>query len=284
MLRSALDAVLAQSLPPSEIIVVTDVPDPATDDAVEDARERTDVPVRLVQNTSEPGASGSRNAGARNATGEVLAFLDDDDLWAPDHLLHTTRVLVTSGAPMVIAGIEVFNSTSRSPGIQLRPAVTAIEAATRTHGVTGSNIVIRSGAFWSVDGFDPNLRHLNDRDFFYRCMLAGMTYALSPEMTARYRKHEAGQLSGASEGRARGVEAYLVKHRGTLAPADRRKLRYEIAVMRFRSSESLTRRALSLGSAAANASYPHQFRRLWKRATSKRMLSGKAFATDAAPR
>jgi len=281
MLTAALEAVIAQLRPPAEIIVVSDAPDPATDAAVAAAGTRTSVPVHLVSNSAEPGASGSRNAGARAASSPVLAFLDDDDLWTPQHLAQTLRVLESSAAPLVIAGIEVFNSTSSAPGIQLAPGVTARDAAAKAHGVTGSNIVIRSEAFWSVGGFDPALRHLNDRDFFYRCILSGMTYALSPVLTTRYRKHESGQLSGASEGRARGVQAYLTKHRATLTLGDRRKLRYQIAVMRYRASGPSPRRFRWLGSAALNASYAHQVQRLWKSATRSNVLSGQAFDTDA---
>src|SRR5438876_10295673 len=33
-----------------------------------------------------PGASATRNVGLREATGEFIAFLDDDDVWLSDHV------------------------------------------------------------------------------------------------------------------------------------------------------------------------------------------------------
>jgi glycosyltransferase involved in cell wall biosynthesis len=279
MLTAAIDSVLRQSTPPNEIIVVSDLETSGTHSAVETARSRTDIPILYVENVDRPGASGSRNAGAEAAQGAVLAFLDDDDLWTPEHIARTLEVLRASESPMVIAGIEVFTETTSAPGIQLDAGVDAREAATRSHGVTGSNIVMRSDAFWSIGGFDPALRHLNDRDFFYRCMLAGLAYSTSPALTVRYRKHESGQLSGASVGRARGVHAYLVKHRRTLTFSDRRTLRYQMAVMRFRADRSAPGRLRWLVTAGLNASPRHQIARV-KKARGVSARSGRAFTND----
>lgn len=284
MLEAAIEAVMAQTVAPIELIAVSDVLDPATAAVVAAANERASFPIRLVDNPDQPGASGSRNVGARQASGELLAFLDDDDLWTPEHLHACVHAIDTSGAVLAVAGIEVFDGNSSRPGIQLNPQVTSREAATRAHGVTGSNIVIQAAAFWSVGGFDPRLRHLNDRDFFYRFILAGMSYAISPQLTARYRKHDLGQLSGASEGRARGVAAYLAKHRRTLTLTDRRRLRYQMAVMRYRSTTPTLQRVRWLAGAAVNASYADVLNRASLPATKQALLSGRAFDSDSGRR
>src|SRR5437762_126438 len=80
-LKRALQSICAQELIPTEIIVVDD-------DDHEDATRR-DVQgwgfgqVRVVGNLHAKGVSGARNTGAAIASGELLAFLDDDDEWLP---------------------------------------------------------------------------------------------------------------------------------------------------------------------------------------------------------
>lgn len=47
--------------------------------------------VQVVANLRGKGASGARNTGANLATGELLAFLDDDDEWLPAYLSEPER-------------------------------------------------------------------------------------------------------------------------------------------------------------------------------------------------
>jgi glycosyltransferase involved in cell wall biosynthesis len=83
LLMRAVDSALAQSLAPSEVLVVVDGPDPETEDQVE---AHPDPRVRLLRLPVNRGAAGARNAGVRAARSAWIAFLDDDDEWLPDKL------------------------------------------------------------------------------------------------------------------------------------------------------------------------------------------------------
>src|SRR5258707_1256331 len=76
-LLRALDSVMRQSYPATEIIVVIDGQDAETPEVL--AGYRGDV--KVVQLETPCGASAARNSGVRTATGEWIAFLDDDDEW-----------------------------------------------------------------------------------------------------------------------------------------------------------------------------------------------------------
>ncbi len=77
---AAIDSALAQTYPHREIIVV----DGSTDATKDRVRPYTD---RIQFHYQEPrGVSAARNAGMRLARGEIVAFLDADDLWMPEKL------------------------------------------------------------------------------------------------------------------------------------------------------------------------------------------------------
>jgi hypothetical protein len=81
-LRRAIESVLAQSYPEWELIVVDDA---STDDTPSVVESVEDARVRLVQ-SSGSGAARARNVGLREASGSIVAFLDDDNLMAPGWL------------------------------------------------------------------------------------------------------------------------------------------------------------------------------------------------------
>lgn len=80
-LRDAIDSVLAQTYPAYEIIVVDDGSRDATAELAQAYRE----PVRLIRQTNA-GPAAARNAGIAAASGELIAFLDADDVWLPSKL------------------------------------------------------------------------------------------------------------------------------------------------------------------------------------------------------
>jgi len=91
LVRKALDSVLSQTYPPTEIIII--------DDASEDSRAyagimELDARIRYLRNECPLGASGARNAGVYLASGELVAFLDDDDEWLPEKLEKQVREFI----------------------------------------------------------------------------------------------------------------------------------------------------------------------------------------------
>ncbi|MER5635346.1 glycosyltransferase family 2 protein [Kitasatospora sp. NPDC002227] len=77
--RAALASVRAQQRPPEEVVLVVDhCPELA------ERLARHDPDARLVLSAERPGVSGARNTGLAAASGEILAFLDDDAVAEPD--------------------------------------------------------------------------------------------------------------------------------------------------------------------------------------------------------
>ncbi len=82
LVRSTLDSVLAQTLPPLEVIVVDDGSTDGTPDWIE---AHYGTRVRVIRQDNG-GVARARNLGLERACGEFIAFLDHDDLWLPSKL------------------------------------------------------------------------------------------------------------------------------------------------------------------------------------------------------
>jgi glycosyltransferase involved in cell wall biosynthesis/GT2 family glycosyltransferase len=81
VLGEAVDSLRAQTLPPHEVVLVID----HAPELLEEARGLWPE-VKVVANREKQGLSGARNTGVAEASGEVVAFLDDDAIAAPDWL------------------------------------------------------------------------------------------------------------------------------------------------------------------------------------------------------
>jgi glycosyltransferase involved in cell wall biosynthesis len=149
LLERAVASILAQNYPgPLECIVVYD--------HVE-VRE-LDVPVgpnrtlKVIQNTRRQGLPGGRNSGVDAATGELLAFCDDDDIWLPAKLSRQVAQLADPAIGAVSCGLRL-----RGPGIDTervltRDRVTYEELLVdRVMEVHSSTILVRRST-WAAAG------------------------------------------------------------------------------------------------------------------------------------
>jgi glycosyltransferase involved in cell wall biosynthesis len=80
-----------QSLKPIEIIVSDDASNDGTRTIVSEFARSTDIPVRFYKNESSLGFADNFMAGARYASGELIAFCDQDDVWHPDKVSTCTN-------------------------------------------------------------------------------------------------------------------------------------------------------------------------------------------------
>jgi glycosyltransferase involved in cell wall biosynthesis len=82
-IEEALISVLKQTLPPDDIIVVDDGSVDEGPSII--ARMAKNHPITLVEGTNG-GPSAARNLGVRHATGDLIAFLGQNDSWLQCHL------------------------------------------------------------------------------------------------------------------------------------------------------------------------------------------------------
>ena len=146
-LGQALDSILDQDPPPDEVIVIDDG---SIDDSATLARSRGG-PVRCVSQ-APAGIAAARNHGVRLAVGDLIAFLDADDLWPSGSLRHRLEILAADPAVGCAFGVvETFRDVV-SPG---EGSVFLPQA--RLARLAGA-ILVRRPVFDSIGGFDTALR------------------------------------------------------------------------------------------------------------------------------
>jgi glycosyltransferase involved in cell wall biosynthesis len=168
LLALTLRTVLWQQSVQTEILVVDDGEEPGTAELV---RQVGDSRVRLLRNSNPHGVSGARNMGIAASRGKWIAFLDDDDLWAPRKLAAQLAMAETSGAAWVYAGdVTVDEDLHVVAGAPPPPPTRVISDLPRHNAVPAgsSNVVVRRDLLKAAGTFDPELRTSEDWDLWLR--------------------------------------------------------------------------------------------------------------------
>lgn len=205
MLRRAVASALRQDHPVDELIVVNDG---LSEIAVPGAK-----PVRTGPHA---GPAAARNAGARAASSDILAFLDDDDEWAPQHLATVSRLLADRDL-----AATAFHKHTRSGDVVLKkppPTLSAPEWLVQNQGIQGSNLAIHRRVFLELLGFDELLWCSEDMDFVIRCADRGVRYAGSEVPTVTYHAHAEPRITAPDPRHAHAHRTFLAAHGSRMSP------------------------------------------------------------------
>ena len=109
-IAEAIDSVLAQSFPSFELILVDDG---STDTSSAIARRYAETHPDRVRYIDHPqhanrGMSASRNAGISVARGDLIAFIDADDVWLPDKLQDQVSIIDAHPQIGLVAGATLY--------------------------------------------------------------------------------------------------------------------------------------------------------------------------------
>lgn len=196
LLERALRSIAAQKVIPAEVIVVDDAGEGhvnATRQAVENCSLNS---VLVVTNAHTKGASGARNTGAVLSTGELLAFLDDDDEWLPCYLSEALASFGLYRLDMVCTDLLYrFDDGSERPGKSAPERLAPELFLTTNPGLIGSNFIIRRSLYRQLGGFDESLRTLEDMDFGFRLSLCSeIRYEPLQRRLVRHYQHSGPRL------------------------------------------------------------------------------------------
>ncbi|MBT4814580.1 MAG: glycosyltransferase family 2 protein [Lentisphaerae bacterium] len=188
-LGAAIDSVLAQTWEKCDIIVVDDGSTDSTRDVVACYGER----VHYVHQ-SNAGLPAARNTGIRRSTTPFVAFLDADDLWAPEHIARAVEAF--SSSPLtcgLVAAKGQEIDREEMPLLKVRRdqafhgVLTVRDIIFRTC-FSPSSVVARRDVFDVCGLFDETLTSSEDRDMWIR-IAARYSICLLPDASVKIRNH-----------------------------------------------------------------------------------------------
>jgi glycosyltransferase involved in cell wall biosynthesis len=112
-----LASLLWQTLMPSELIVSDDGSTDETITIVEKFRLAAPFPVRVIRNPERLGYGANFLNAARHASGEFLAFCDQDDIWLPGKLEEAASSLLQYDCDLHVHTAKVIDSVGRETGL-----------------------------------------------------------------------------------------------------------------------------------------------------------------------
>jgi glycosyltransferase involved in cell wall biosynthesis len=191
-LGEAIASVQQQTFTDWECVIVDDG---STDDPSEVMRHVADSRIRFIRQ-EQAGPSAARNRGLAESTGDLVQFLDADDLLGPMKLQAQVRILrERPDVDLTYCGARYFQDTAAEPdgpeparvwldhppyqvvsgcGLEVLPALLHENIAAIEGPLIRRSLVDRAG------GFDPNLRRMEDWEYWLRCAVAGARFLYDP--------------------------------------------------------------------------------------------------------
>jgi glycosyltransferase involved in cell wall biosynthesis len=186
-LDEALASVAAQTTSAAEVIVADDA---STDDTASRARAWVDrLPVKVVGLRTNAGPAAARAAAIAASASPLIALLDADDVWLPDHLATLAAAFRPPG-DVVMADLLFWvpgeDGGRRWSDIYAVPPADQLAALYRANFVNSCTLFARS-LYDSVGGFRAPLRVGEDWDLWIRMLRRGASIVATDHPTVRYR-------------------------------------------------------------------------------------------------
>jgi glycosyltransferase involved in cell wall biosynthesis len=194
-LGEAIESALQQEHRPIEVIVVDDG---SSDHTAEVARAFG--PTVTLHCQPHAGAGAARNRGVAESHGELLAFLDADDVWTAGKLRHQMAVLSSDPALDIVLGHAVEFRDGKERGMVENPPVA---------GALPSAALIRMSSFHRVGWLRTDLRVGEFIDWLARAREIGLKTAVARETVLLRRIHETN--TGIRERQSRADYAKVVR-------------------------------------------------------------------------
>jgi glycosyltransferase involved in cell wall biosynthesis len=184
-LPEAIESILSQCYYPREVIIVDDG---STDGSANVAR-RFSEHIQLYRQPNR-GAAAARNLGIKNSKGSFIAFLDADDLWAPDKLALQWQALQNNPLwDMVLGKVKQFISPDVKDECRQRLRK---ELETMPAYLLGA-LLIRREDFLRVGLLNENLQIGEFIDWFQRAKDIGLRHHVLDNVVLKRRIHKTNQ-------------------------------------------------------------------------------------------
>lgn len=173
----AIDSIFAQGYAPLEVIVVDDA---STDGTLKQLETFGDA-IRVISLPANSGPAAARNVGLRHARGEVIGFLDADDLWLPGFIEHVLPCITEQGYECARGSAQLFRDLDDGTREFTPRLVLETQVGTALY---------RKSLVDNVGPFDESMRYGEDVDWWKRMQEAGAKGTRLERVVLLYRRHK----------------------------------------------------------------------------------------------
>jgi glycosyltransferase involved in cell wall biosynthesis len=178
-LATTLETVLGQSYPLHEIIVIDDGSTDSSPAILRGYGERL-----RVTRQSNQGVAAARNVGLQQVSGDLVAFIDQDDLWPIDRTRILVEALQADPTAQVAAGlVEILYERTR-------PVTPLDNFGTAIREFYLGSLLIKKEVFDILGSFHTGVGYADDVDFMMRRREAKIPTVYVDQITLQYRLHE----------------------------------------------------------------------------------------------
>ena len=185
-LAEAIESVLAQTLKPHEIIVISD-------GSPDDTRYVTkSYPVKYIEQVNK-GLPSARNTGILNATGDYCFFLDADDMMTENCLQRITDTIAENpDADIIAPSFKEFGVRDTNVILMANPTLEDFKTANRI----GYFSAIKRDALLEIGGYSPKMTFgWEDYHLWFNLLSVGKKIVTIPEVLILYRVKEKSMIN-----------------------------------------------------------------------------------------
>ncbi|HEY8671687.1 MAG TPA: glycosyltransferase, partial [Terriglobales bacterium] len=188
ILPRTIASVFAQHEKNFELIIVDDC---SVDDTSTYLASLNDPRIRVLRPPNNLGTAGARNLGLEAARADIVALLDDDDVFLEHRLSAPSAVFAHE--PEVVATLSTSvklnlkrAQIARMPELTLAPAAFEWALICDLIGVEGTSITVRRQTALDVGGFCHGMKWIDDREFLIRASRRGSGHLIAEPLWQKY--------------------------------------------------------------------------------------------------
>jgi len=187
-IQQAIATARAQTLRPTQIVVVDDC---SKDDTIQKAEAVAAPDLLVVRSPKNGGGGAARNLGIDHSTADVVAFLDADDLWAPNKLANQMALLRTqTSEAFCFSAVEQVNEYGEKHVLPKREPFAGEGLADymlKSGNIMQTSTLLVPRHLLTKCRFNARLRRFQDLDFVLTLGEAGIGAAFCREPLVEWR-------------------------------------------------------------------------------------------------
>jgi glycosyltransferase involved in cell wall biosynthesis len=187
-IQEAIATARAQTLRPVQIVVVDDC---SKDDTLQRAEAVAGPDLLVVRSPHNGGGGAARNRGIDHSTGDVVAFLDADDLWAPNKLANQMALLRTqTRESFCFTAVEQVNEYDEKRILPKRepfPGESLADYMLKSGNIMQTSSLMVPRYLLAKCRFNERLRRFQDLDFVLTLGEAGVGVVCCPQPLVEWR-------------------------------------------------------------------------------------------------